>query len=233
MDFGQKFFNAYVKDGEGLTIVDIGSQDVNGSLRSVAPKSSKYIGVDFVEGNGVDVIISDPYSLPFDENSVDVCVCSSCFEHSEFFWLLFTEILRILKPTGVFYLNVPSNGFFHRFPVDCWRFYPDSGMALQNWGRRSGYNVALLESFIGDQMPHEWEDFQGEWNDFVAVFLKDEQFVNSYPERIQDSHKNYKNGLVYGNAQFSNLCDLSQDQHASRTLNGLVSLVSKLPPYEV
>ena len=89
MDFGARFFNAYTKGAQGLAIVDIGAQDVNGSLKSVSPANNKYIGVDFAKGSGVDIVIEDPYSLPFETNSVDVCVSSSCFEHSEFFWLLF------------------------------------------------------------------------------------------------------------------------------------------------
>jgi SAM-dependent methyltransferase len=132
MEYGAEFFNVYLKNAKDLTIIDIGSQDINGSLRSVAPPNNKYIGIDFLKAKGVDVVITDQYSLPFDNESVDVIVSSSCFEHSEFFWLLFNEGLRILKPTGLMYINAPSNGPFHRFPVDCWRFYPDSGVALQN-----------------------------------------------------------------------------------------------------
>jgi SAM-dependent methyltransferase len=135
MQHGKLFFDTYVDDRADLTIVDIGAQDVNGSLRTVAPANCKYVGVDFAEGKGVDVIIDDPYALPFDDATIDVCVSSSCFEHSEFFWLSFLEVLRILKPEGLLYLNVPSNGYFHQYPVDCWRFYPDSGRALQNWAR--------------------------------------------------------------------------------------------------
>jgi glycosyltransferase involved in cell wall biosynthesis/SAM-dependent methyltransferase len=197
MKIGKAFFDTYLKDAKGLTIVDIGSQDVNGSLRSVAPLNNKYIGVDFVEGKGVDIIITDPYALPFEDNSADVVVCSSCFEHSEFFWVLFNEIQRILKPDGLFYLNVPSNGMFHRYPVDCWRFYPDSGIALQNWGRRSGYSTTLLESFIGNQE-------KDGWNDFVAVFIKDGAFVYKYHDRIQTRFDNYTNSLMCGSDNFSN-----------------------------
>src|SRR5690242_17879182 len=120
LKFGKRFFDAYaVSRG---TVVDIGAQDLNGSLKDVCPKRLKYVGVDFAAGKGVDVILKDPYKLPFEDRSADFVVSSSCFEHSEMFWLLFLEILRILKPEGVFYLNVPSNGIFHRYPVDCWRF---------------------------------------------------------------------------------------------------------------
>src|SRR5690606_32296760 len=106
---GRLFFQTYARDITGATIVDIGAQDVNGSLKEVAPEGNNYIGVDFVEGKGVDVIIDDPYKLPMEDNSVDICVSSSCFEHADFFWLSFLEVMRILKPDGLFYLNAPSN----------------------------------------------------------------------------------------------------------------------------
>jgi SAM-dependent methyltransferase len=206
-DHGRRFFETYVTKPDGAVIVDLGSQDVNGSLRSVAPAAAKYVGVDFEDAKGVDIVISDPYALPFEDESVDICVSSSCFEHSEFFWLVFLEIMRILKPAGLLYLNVPSNGDFHRYPVDCWRFYPDSGVALQNWARRNGYSTALLESFTGKQQT-------GVWNDFVAVFVKDEQFANLFPNRIQAGTQDYTNGWVLGGEGFSNPSGVQEDQRA-------------------
>ena len=205
LKFGKSFFNVYVNASAGMLIVDIGAQDVTGSLRTVAPSGCTYVGVDFVQGKGVDVVITDPYALPFDADSVDVCVCSSCFEHSEFFWLLYLEVMRILKPSGVFYLNAPSNGAFHRYPVDCWRFYPDSGVALSKWGRRNGYKNCLLESFVGEQQSDIW-------NDFVAVFLKDESFLHKYPRRMQETLSAFANGLVYGNSEIANPMTSPEDQ---------------------
>lgn len=221
MEYGASFFNTYLKNGKDLTIVDVGSQDVNGSLRSVAPPNNKYVGVDFVEANGVDVVITDPYSLPFDNESVDVVVSSSCFEHSEFFWLLFNETLRILKPTGLLYINAPSNGTFHRYPVDCWRFYPDSGVALQNWGKRSGYKCALLESFIGTRK-------NDVWNDFVAVFLKDEKHIAHHINRIQTTLKTYTNGRIYNSENISNFIEPSQDQLGHQKLIQIVNSINQI-----
>lgn len=189
MIFGERFFKTYVGTRK-VKVIDIGAQDVNGSLRSVVPAGCEYIGVDFADGKGVDVIIEDPYQLPFDNESADIVVSSSCFEHSEFFWLLFLEIMRILKTDGLFYLNAPSNGVFHRYPVDCWRFYPDSGNALANWGKRNGIPVALIESFTGFQK-------NDVWNDFVAVFIKDESQAGMFPNRIIGQRTDYQNGISY------------------------------------
>lgn len=218
MKNGRLFFETYVRDMEAPTVVDIGAQDVNGSLRSVAPSHAEYVGVDFVAGRGVDVILQDPYVLPFPSESVDVIVSSSCFEHSEMFWVLFLEMLRILKPTGVLYLNVPSNGYFHRYPVDCWRFYPDAGKALVTWAERNGLTPTLLESYVSQM------DAQG-WSDFVAVYVKDSAHTGRYPRRIVESHPPFANASVANESELRGHRPLTEDQtllrysvvyHASR-----------------
>lgn len=204
MSNGKLFFDTYVARLVDVTVVDIGAQDVNGSLRGVCPASARYVGVDFQNARGVDVVLTAPYSLPFDDEFVDVVVSSSCFEHSEMFWLVFMEVLRILKPSGIFYLNAPSNGAFHRYPVDCWRFYPDSGKALVAWAHRCGVNAALLESYIA----HQQIDI---WNDFVAVFVKDAGRVGEHPHRILSSLTEFENGFVFGVDDIMNMTQATED----------------------
>jgi len=230
METGRLFFRTYAGERAGLTILDVGAQAVNGSLRSVAPDVCRYVGIDFVAGKGVDVVITDAYALPFDDESADIVVCSSVFEHAEFFWLLFEDIQRVLKPDGLFYLSVPSNGEFHRYPVDCWRFYPDSGIALQNWGRRNGRRTLLLESFTTRQRGHVW-------NDFVAVFLKDEAHAARFPRRMQSDYRHYRNGWIAGAATFSRPSRVPEDQelHLLRRLrrsliNQAYEWYLRLPP---
>jgi SAM-dependent methyltransferase len=191
------FIETYLADRVPGKIVEIGSQDINGSLRQVAPNGWVYTGVDFAAGPGVDVVLHDPYRLPFADGSVDVVLSSSCYEHAEFFWLSFLEVIRVLKPAGLFYLNVPSNGNFHRYPVDCWRFYPDSGGALANWAQRNGYPALLLEGFTGLTDPDGWSDR-------VQVFLKDAAELPSYQHRIQDKFAHYSNGLTNRDERLSN-----------------------------
>ena len=198
---GKSFFDSYGKyftSNENVLVVEIGSQDVNGSLKEVCPSHFKYIGVDFIAAKNVDVVLTDPYSLPFGNDSVDIVVTSSCLEHSEMFWLVYTEVLRILKPHGIFYINVPSRGDYHRYPVDCWRFYPDSGIALVNWGRRNGFHPSLLESYT---------QTDGGWGDFVAVFIKEASLIDRYPDRILNNKHDYINGRLeqYGDEIYNPL----------------------------
>lgn len=196
MTLGKIFFETYIGQTHPMTVVDIGALNVNGSLREVCPPHVTYVGVDCVEGNGVDIVLQNPYQLPFADQSIEVVVCSSVFEHAPFFWELFLEIIRILKPHGLLYINVPSNGYIHRYPVDCWRFYPDAGLALIEWAQHRGYEPALLESFVNEQPVDVQQDpASAIWNDFVAVFVKDQRMRERYEQRILDHHVRYHNAI--------------------------------------
>ena len=147
------------------TVVELGSQDVNGSLREHCPEGVHYIGLDVMPAKGVDLVIDPGSSLPLATGTADAIVTSSAFEHDICFWDTFLELTRILRPGGLLYVNVPSNGDFHRYPLDCWRFYPDAGVALVQWAGRRGIEIELIESFIGLPQAERWADF-------VAVFRK-------------------------------------------------------------
>jgi SAM-dependent methyltransferase len=202
---GSRFFETYVRQMSDPLVVDVGSQDVFGSLRSVLPPNARYLGVDMVAGKNVDLVIEDPYTLPFEQGSIDVIVSSSCFEHSEFFWLAYLEMMRVLKPFGLIYLNVPSSGPVHRYPVDCWRFYPDSGKALARWAQRNGFSAELLESYVDDQSDDHWCDF-------VCVLLRDKTYASRYPRRMVHSMTEFSNGFAYPDLeQLMNAQELPQD----------------------
>ena len=54
------FFDLYAdtyKSSSNIKVVEIGSQDVNGTLRQVCPKEFDYIGVDFQKAKGVDIVL--------------------------------------------------------------------------------------------------------------------------------------------------------------------------------
>lgn len=156
----------YLDRGCPLSVIDIGAQDVNGSYRGLFDAPSwRYQGVDLAPGKGVDVVLSHPYSLPFASRSVDLVVSGQAFEHIEFFWLTWLEVSRVLKPGGLAFLIAPSRGPEHRFPQDCWRFYPDGFRALAVHGR-----MELLEvSTDWHAHPDHWS---ATWGDTVGVFRR-------------------------------------------------------------
>ena len=102
-------------------LVEIGSANVNGTYRNLFANCAHYVGVDMAAGPGVDVVLEDPYVLPFPDHSTDLVISGQMLEHCPQFWRVFTEIARILKPDGLLFMIAPSTGPIHRYPVDCWR----------------------------------------------------------------------------------------------------------------
>ncbi|GAB3380280.1 methyltransferase domain-containing protein [Lysobacter fragariae] len=144
-----------------VMVVDVGGADVNGGYREVfADPRFRYLTVDLAEGTGVDIVLDDPYRLPFEDGSVDVILSGQMLEHCEFFWLTFAEMMRVLKPDGFLFLIAPSAGPIHNYPVDCYRFYPDAYRALAK--------------YCGCHLVEVWLDERGPWRDLVGVFAKRE-----------------------------------------------------------
>lgn len=160
---GKLFFELYCATGR---VLDVGSMDLNGSLRSVAPAAVDYTGLDIEPGPGVDVV-SKPGVLPFDAGRFDAVVSTSCFEHDGAFWETLEEMATVTREGGYIYVSAPSNGHYHAHPIDAWRFYPDAGLALERWinGSAVPQHLVLVESFIARQS-------QAEWNDMVMVFRR-------------------------------------------------------------
>jgi predicted O-methyltransferase YrrM len=153
----QRCVDWYLPPGR-LAVVDLGASDVNGSYRSLMPDGVHYTGLDLEPGPGVDLVMADPYHIPMDDASFDVVLSGQMLEHCAHFWRVFTEIARVLRPGGLAFLIAPSAGPIHRYPVDCYRFYPDAYRALADWS--------------GLRLVHCWMDERGPWRDLVGVFQK-------------------------------------------------------------
>jgi SAM-dependent methyltransferase len=165
-----------------LQILDFGSFDVNGNLRSALHTSDlgnmfnyTYTGVDQFEGPNVDLVV-DPSnkSFPFSIGYFDLVVTSSAFEHDPRFFLTFLKLLEVTKPGGYVMITVPLDIPEHRYPVDCWRFLPDAGEALASWGRENNFSIELISSFEVNCMPLSAQ------RDTVAIF-----YMRDYTDTIQ------------------------------------------------
>jgi SAM-dependent methyltransferase len=170
-----------------LNIMDFGSQSIDGDpliFRNIFSTSSWiYTGVDIVSGPNVDVVLSNPYAWDeIESDSMDIVISGQAFEHIEYFWVTMFEIGRILKPGGVAVIIAPSNGFEHRYPVDCWRFYRDGFAALSRM-----IDFRLIESFT------DWDRTGDDiWCDTIGVFQKphwDSSSRSYFLEKCEGAYK--------------------------------------------
>lgn len=166
----EKFVQKHVKDLIGKKVLDVGSYDVNGTLKPIF-EGSEYVGLDMEKGPNVDVV-SDAHSIPFVDEYFDIVVSSSCFEHDDMFWVTFLEMCRVLKKGGLLYVQAPANGPYHGWPGDNWRFYEDSWKALEKWGKTQGQEIILIDSYIDRETPDPYQ--QRIWDDSVGIYKKRE-----------------------------------------------------------
>lgn len=200
----QQFFAHYVTE-HTQNLLDIGSLDWTGSIKTWVPDHVQYVGIDQQAGPGVDVVIDDPHMFPFADDHFDLITSTSCFEHDDMFWLTFLECVRVLRPGGYLYVNAPSNGCYHACPTDNWRFYPDSGLSLVKWGRRMNYPVHLIESFFTAQQSGE------EWNDMVMVFGKGDP-IQLPTQLMSDTDTRAFNVRTHDTTILKNFCGWTEDQ---------------------
>jgi SAM-dependent methyltransferase len=184
---GSLFGKVYGK--EGMKVLDVGGQDVNGSLRKPYESLLKinYTSVDIENASGVDVVMNPGDPFPFEDESFDLIISTSCFEHDPCFWMTFREMCRVIKKDGYIYVNAPSNGPYHGFPGDNWRFYSDAGQALAYWSGKTidgkSYPVRVEETFHVLPLRDIWIDCVSVWKrvDYKEESIKvSEDVKNNY-----------------------------------------------------
>ena len=171
------------KKNEPLLILDLGSLDVNGSYREYFDISPWiYRGMDMTPGRNVDIVLQNPYCWQeIKSDSADVLISGQAFEHIEYFWITMLEIARVLKPGGLCCIIAPSGGFEHRYPVDCWRFYPDGFTALARFVR-----FEVVSVFTQREANPEYSDDSSKWQDTVLICRKPHfSLIDSWRERIR------------------------------------------------
>ena len=111
---------------QGKTVIEVGSMDVNGTLRPLLEsfKPKKYVGVDISEGRGVDVICNAEDLLrKFQRESFDVLVSTELLEHVRHWKRVVSNFKNVVKPDGIILVTTRSLGFhYHGYPHDFWRY---------------------------------------------------------------------------------------------------------------
>ena len=110
----------------GKRVIEVGSCNVNGSLRSLIElwKPAEYIGIDISSGPCVDVICNAENIVEkFGPGSFDVVISAELLEHTKNWRTVISNIKNICKPDGLILITTRSQGFaYHAYPHDFWRY---------------------------------------------------------------------------------------------------------------
>lgn len=127
----------------GMSMLDVGSwkkADYK-TFRELVPNG--YLGIDIRSGVNVDMVVK-PYHWPFEDNSFDLLICGSVFEHCERFWELFIEMSRVVKYAMCIIASGNTCYKIHKYPVDCWRFLPDGFKSLASMRE----DIELVKAYL-------------------------------------------------------------------------------------
>ena len=161
----EKYFKPQL-NGE---VLDVGGGDYNGSYKELFEGTQlEYYYAEMDDAAQV----TDSNKLRVNEEGVienngkyfDYVISGQMLEHCEDPVFTFRELIRVLKPNGILALIVPSCGPDHKYPLDCYRFYPDS---YRVFAKKS--NVSLIDLFL---------DNLGPWNDLSGVFKNSKPIDN-------------------------------------------------------
>ncbi len=117
-------------DIAGRRVLEVGSYDVNGSVRPIVRLlgPASYLGVDQSRGPGVDLCVEatnlvDEFSL----DAFDVVISTEMMEHVVDWRPTITQMVEVLAPGGLLLITTRGPGFpYHPYPIDTWRYTVDA-----------------------------------------------------------------------------------------------------------
>jgi len=173
-----KFVDKYLDKNSRYKILDFGSQNVQEDKNAIYRKLFdsnplwQYFGCDMADGYNVDIVLKKVYEWKeIKSNSFDCVISGQALEHVEFFWLTFLEIKRVMKHGGICCIIVPSSGPEHKYPIDCYRYYPDGLRAVAKY-----VGLEVLEVYT------QWDsslypEMDAIWKDSVIICKKPQKNI--------------------------------------------------------
>ncbi len=179
-------------------VVDIGSLDINGNNQYLF-ENCLYCGVDLMDGKNVDFSVKGhEFHLP--NGSVDVIISTECFEHDRFYSLTLKNIVRMLRPGGMFMFTCATTG------------RPEHGTSRSN-----------PEDAPYIQSDDEWKDYYKNLEeDDVRTVLDVELIFEKYQFSINDeTHDLYfwgvKKGILLERQDYS--FQIAKSEHDAKLAN--------------
>jgi len=130
-----------------VKVIDLGSLDVNGSLKELF-SDSEYIGIDIVSGKNVDIVCKAD-EAPFPDAIFDTVISAEMLEHDEFWKESLLKMYNLAKPNALIAISCAGEG------------RPEHGTTRTGaeWGTSSDYYMNItpdnIRSIYGEL---EWKE---------------------------------------------------------------------------
>lgn len=100
-----------------INVLEIGSQDINGTVRDFFHSDANYLGLDLGMAKGVDwTIPGELVELP--DQWARVCISTECFEHAAGWAQILLNMIRITQENGLLILSIAGHGRASHGTVD-------------------------------------------------------------------------------------------------------------------
>lgn len=114
-------------------------------------KVTNYIGLDIESALEYDAVIKPDYTwngktMPFESNSFECAFGTEVLEHCPEPEIVLKEVLRVLKPEGIFFFTVPFLWNLHEVPNDEYRYTPFS---LERHLKNAGFKEIEIKATGG------------------------------------------------------------------------------------
>lgn len=111
INFIKEFKEYYLKENfnKNVHILEIGSLDINGNMRSLFNFSEKYTGIDLIKGPNVDIIM-DGSKIDQLNEKFDLVMSCECFEHAKNWQIIFEKMCQVAKKDSFVIISVASTG---------------------------------------------------------------------------------------------------------------------------
>jgi SAM-dependent methyltransferase len=107
------FFAEVVRANDSIVangkVIEIGSYDVNGSVRKIFQGAEEYVGVDLRTGPGVD-LVAYGHEVDRPDDYFDFALSGECFEHDPHWSQTFQNMCRMTRAGGLVAFTCASRG---------------------------------------------------------------------------------------------------------------------------
>lgn len=111
INFVKEFKDFYInnKFDKDINILEVGSLDINGSIKDLFNFSSNYTGIDLEKGPNVDLVMngSEIHKL---NKKFDIVISCECFEHAKNWKIIFKRMCEVAKENSFVLISVASTG---------------------------------------------------------------------------------------------------------------------------